>query len=97
MDRGTRADQGTNGYFLRMALKHYRNFVCYTPSAKGTRVSNTVEFFPDNYDTPTIAPIDSIALILAELKQALQDYRHTDLFDGKTKVLHQTIYLVAIP
>ena len=87
MNRGSWSDRGTDGFFLRMAPNHYRNFTCYIPSTKGIRTSNTVEFFPTCCAVPKVEPIDHVTLILQELKELITNNAKTDLFYGSTATL----------
>ena len=73
-ERGAWEDRGIEGFYISQAPDHYRNFTCYIPSTGGLRVSNTVEFFPQNCKMPYTNSTDIIALMLGELK---------DLLDGE--------------
>ena len=54
-NRKTWAEHASRGFYVGPAKEHYRNYTCYLPKTKSTRVSNTVEFFPHQFDIPQIA------------------------------------------
>ena len=51
--RGAWEDHGTPGYYIRRAEHHYRCYTSWIPTTHAERVSNTVEFFPENGMPPT--------------------------------------------
>ena len=72
-DRGTWSEHGTRGFYIRPALKHYRNYDCYMPATRAARTSNTIKFFPTTCPFPTISSTDRIAMILTDLLAVLRD------------------------
>ena len=42
-------EHARKGYYDGPAMQHYRKYQCYLLATKSTRVSNTVEFFLQNY------------------------------------------------
>ena len=82
-NRGSWADKGTEGFFITQAPDHYRNFTCYMPITNSIRISNTVEFFPQNCTLPALEPLDTVAHILSELRDILTNYPRNNLFTGR--------------
>ena len=72
------------GFFISQAPRHYRNFTCYIPRTRATRVSNTVEFYPTHCDLPLNDSLDIISLILSELKQLLGEKKNTHFCSNPT-------------
>ena len=50
--RGTWAPHVVDGWYVVPARYHYRCYTVYIPSTKGTRHSETVEFFPFHVTMP---------------------------------------------
>ena len=71
-ERGSWADHGTAGFYVGPALDHYRNYKCYIPEHRSTRVSDTVEFFPTCCDVPMLTATDLLSTALQELTVALE-------------------------
>ena len=70
-ERKTWAEHGSRGFYIGPALHHYRNYECYMPVTRDTRISNTVDFFPVSCANPTLSADNTIALILEDLLQVL--------------------------
>jgi len=79
-------NHGTNGFYVSQAPRHYRNFTCYIPSTGATRISDTVEFYPTHCDLPTNNTLDTISLILGELKQVLSEKKDTHFGSNPTQL-----------
>ena len=58
--------------------------VTFQPATGGTRISDTVEFFPTHCDMPQVNTMETIALILSELKALLQEGHKTHLGKNPT-------------
>ena len=43
------------------------------PETTSIRITNTVEVFPYQIDLPQLTPLDTVAMILAQLKDLLSD------------------------
>ena len=77
--RGTRHSWdfcGAAGWYVSVALQHYR---CHTIVAKSTRaaqISDTVEFIHHHLTQPTVTPIDHIVHGVNKLTCALHDAPH---------------------
>ena len=71
-ERKSWAEHATRGYYVGPALKHYRNYQCYMPITNSLRVSNTVEFFPQNWTIPTFNLQDRLEESLGELLESVK-------------------------
>ena len=67
--RGTWAPHRVDGWYVGPARDHYRCYTVYIPSTKGTRHSETVEFFPLHV---TITATPSVDLV----QESAQDLLH---------------------
>ena len=45
-ERGTWANHGVTGYFVRPAKHHYQSYNVYIPTTREERITDTIEFFP---------------------------------------------------
>jgi hypothetical protein len=54
MERGAWACHGVVGYYIGPATNHNRNHNSYIPETRGIQTTNTLEFFPEKVDMPTI-------------------------------------------
>ena len=90
MDRGSWADRGTEGFFIDRATEHCRNHKCFIPSTNAVRTSNAAEFFPACYNAPKVEPLETVALILNQLKEALQGNQTCNPQGGQAHALTQT-------
>jgi len=72
-EQGTWSEHGTRGFYIRSALEHYRNYICYVPTTCATRASNTIKFFPKVCTMPMTSATDRIYMILADLLTILKD------------------------
>jgi hypothetical protein len=64
---------GVDGYYLGPALDHYRCYQVHITKTKGTRIVDTVEFFPSNLSIPETSSKDLASIAALELSHALQD------------------------
>jgi hypothetical protein len=71
--RTTFGDHDVIGWTIGPALDHYRHWDFYIPKTRGTRVSDTVVFLPENYSMPTTASADRASAALEELTEALKN------------------------
>ena len=58
--RGTWAPHGVDGWYVGPARENYRCYTVYIPSTKGTRHSETVEFFPFHVTMPATSSVDLV-------------------------------------
>ena len=91
VDRGSWADRGTEGFFINKSDERHRNYKCCIPGTNGIRVSNTDEFFPTCCDVPQVEPMETIALMLNQLKELLQGSKQCDPQGGQAHALTQTL------
>ena len=89
--RGTWGDRGVDGFFVEMAPKHHRNVRCLIPSTNDFRVTNTIEYFPENGKVPITESIDHISHCIQQLKEAICDSRASNLFFGKFTAFMQAM------
>jgi hypothetical protein len=45
-ERGAWASHGIKGFYIGLAIHHYRNYKAYIPEMRGVRTTNTIEFSP---------------------------------------------------
>lgn len=72
-ERPTWAEHGTHGFYIGPAMNHYRNYECYIPSTKATRISNSVAFFPHCCELPATSSTDCLTMSLKDVTTALQN------------------------
>jgi hypothetical protein len=63
---------GLDGYYLGPALDHYRCYQLHITKTKGTRIVDTVEFFPATFFMPRTSSKDLASIAAMELSDALQ-------------------------
>jgi hypothetical protein len=63
---------GLDGYYLGPALEHYRCYQVHITKTKGTRIVDTVEFFPAALVMPLTSSKDLASIAAMELSHALQ-------------------------
>ena len=64
---------GVDGFYLGPALDHYRCYQVYITKTRGTRVVDTVEFFPTKTKLPQTSSKDLASIAALELAHALQN------------------------
>lgn len=69
--RGSWAPHGRPGFYIGPAPHHYRCFTCYVPSTHGTRVSDTLEWFPQPIHMPGSRSIELLTAAVEDLAHAL--------------------------
>ena len=67
------------GWYVGLALDHYRCWTIYVPSTGGTRHAETVVFFPHKYDLPIMTPDEVLCETVDKLTQQLATPQHKDL------------------
>jgi hypothetical protein len=63
---------GVDGYYLGPALDHYRCYQVHITKTKGTRIVDTVEFFPSKSSMPETSSKDFVSIAALKLSHALQ-------------------------
>ena len=71
--RGTWAPHAIDGWYVGPARQHYRCYTIYIPSTKGTRHSETVEFFPYEVTMPATSSADLATQAANDLTHILQN------------------------
>ena len=71
--RRTWAPHGLNGFYVGPALDHYRCYRCTITNTSGTRIADTVEFFPTKYRLPNPSSGELLLEVATELTHALQN------------------------
>lgn len=71
-DRRSWGPHGTHGFYIGLALHHYRNYGCYIPSTRHTRAFNTVLFYPHCCALPLATPGDQLTMALQDLTNVLE-------------------------
>jgi hypothetical protein len=64
---------GVDGYYLGPALGHYRCYQVHITKTKGTRIVDTVEFFPSKLPMPNTSSKDLAIIAALEFSNALQN------------------------
>ena len=68
---GTWAPHGQHGWYVGAAPEHYRCYQIYIPKTQGTRICDTVEFFPTHCKMPTVSSHDAVIYAANDLITAL--------------------------
>jgi hypothetical protein len=71
---------GLDGYYLGPALDHYRCYQVHITKTKGTRIVDTVEFFPTTLLMPRTSSKYLASIAALELSHALQHPAHAAPF-----------------
>ena len=69
--RGTWAPHGQPGWYVGAAPEHYRCYQIYIPKTQGTRICDTVEFFPTHCTMPHVTANDAAIYAANDLITAL--------------------------
>jgi hypothetical protein len=62
-----------DGYYVGPALDHYRCYQVHITKIKGTRIVDTVDFFPAKLAMPSTLSKDLASIAALELSNALQN------------------------
>jgi hypothetical protein len=71
--RRTWAPHGKHGYSLGPAMHHYRCQNIYISPTANTRIVDTLEFFPHNYQMPQLSSTDRLIMAAKDMPDALQN------------------------
>ena len=71
---------GQHGWYIGPASKHYRCYQIYIPKTQGTRICDTVEFFPTNCSLPNVSSHDAAIYAANDLIMALTKPQPTNSF-----------------
>ena len=69
--RGTWAPHGQHGWYVGAAPEHYICYQIYIPKSQGTRICDTVEFFPTHCKIPSVSSHDAVIYAANNLITAL--------------------------
>ena len=69
--RGTWAPHGQHGWYVGAAPEYYRCYQIYIPKTQGTRICDTVEFFPTHFQMPRVSSHDAVLYATNDLITAL--------------------------
>ena len=69
--RGMWAPHGQHGWYVGAAPEHYRCYQIYIPKTQGTRICDTVEFFPTHCKMPNVSAYDAAIYAANDLITAL--------------------------
>ena len=100
--RGTWAPHGQHGWYVGVALEHYRCCQIYIPKTQGTRICDTVEFFPTHCQMPSMSSHDAVLYAANDLITALTKPQPNNsvlsIGDDQIVVLHKfaTIFQCSI-
>jgi hypothetical protein len=70
--RGSWEPHGKLGWYLRLALEHYWCHQCHIITTNSERISNTVEFFPQNTEVEKLTTQEAAVIAAESLVQALK-------------------------
>jgi len=70
-DRATWAPHGEVGWYMGPAMEHYRCHRVYITKTRATRVSDTVDFFPQHFSMPKMSSADAATIAAQDLTHAL--------------------------
>ena len=71
-EQGTWAPHGTDAYYVRPAMEHYRNQKFWIPSTRRFRITGSRAIYPAHCTVPTISEADSTIIAAGHLLKALQ-------------------------
>jgi hypothetical protein len=71
--RRTWAPHGQHGYSLGPTMHHYRCQNGYISTTASERIVDTLEFFPQNYQTPQLSSTDRLLMAAKDMTDALQN------------------------
>jgi hypothetical protein len=71
--QASRDPHGVDGYYLGPAFDHYRYYQVIITKTKGTRIVDTVEFFPSKLSMSKTSSKDLASIAALELSHALQN------------------------
>jgi hypothetical protein len=78
-------------------MDHYHCHTSYIPETRGTRTTDTTDFFPSTCNVPTISPTDAAIFAAQDLVQALENRLpsgpSTSLGDAQTIALRQLAHI----
>ena len=77
---GTWAPHGQHGWYVGAAPEHYRCYQIYIPKPQGTRICDTVEFFPTHCKMPKVSAHDADIYAANDLITALTKPQPTNSF-----------------
>ena len=69
--RASWGGHGKAGWFTGPAMNHYRHYEVHVTDTGGTRVSDTIEFFPTKCSMPKTSSDDRIVAALEEISEAV--------------------------
>lgn len=72
-NRASWAPHGADGWYIGPAMKHYRCFRVYINKTQAERITDTVEFFPNNYNMPKFSSTDAIIKASRDMVKALRE------------------------
>ena len=78
--RGTWAPNGQHGWYVAAAPDYYRCYQIYIPKSQGTRICDTVEFFPTHCNMPNVSAHDAAIYAANYLITALTKPQPTNSF-----------------
>ena len=78
--RGAWAPHGQPGWHVGAAPEHYRCYQIYIPKTQGTRVCDTVEFFPTHCKMPNVSANDAAIYAANDLIKTLTKPQPPDSF-----------------
>ena len=78
--RGMWAPHGQHGWYVGAAPEHYRCYQIYIPKTQGTRICDTVEFFPTHCKMPNVSAYDAAIYAANDLITALTKPQLTNSF-----------------
>ena len=76
--RASWAPHGKDGFYLGPALSHYRAWRVYVSETGGTRVSDTLAWFPEPYRMPGHSPLEQLNAAINDLHQAVLSLTQED-------------------
>ena len=77
--RGTWAQHGKDGFYLAPALSHYRSWHVYVSETGGTRVSDTLAWFPKPFKMPGHSPLEQLTAAVVDLDNAVSNLTSADM------------------
>ena len=67
------AAHGTEGWYIGLAMEHYRCHIIYNTATRAERISDTVTFFPTHVHIPQVTTADKAIIAAEKLTAAIKE------------------------
>ena len=78
-NRSSFAPHGLRGIYLGPSFDHYRSHIVFVIATQTTRISDTLAWFPGEFQMPGSTPVELLQAAIVDLKAALIAVNNTDM------------------